>query len=149
MFPVARSFKYYFMSNWFTDLFTTNSIAQTVLVFGLVVSVGIWLGRLKLGGISLGVTWVLFMGMFLSYMGITVDEKTEHFLKEFGLILFVYSIGLQVGPGFFASPYCFAGRNHYHHFILYQPESYHCNGGYYEWCRYQYPGIGCCTGSCE
>lgn len=91
------------MSNWFTDLFTTNSIAQTVLVFGLVISVGIWLGRLKLGGISLGVTWVLFMGMFLSYAGIAVDEKTEHFLKEFGLILFVYSIGLQVGPGFFAS----------------------------------------------
>jgi len=91
------------MSNWFTDLFTNNSIAQSVLIFGLVISVGIWLGRLKLGGISLGVTWVLFMGMFLSYLGITVDEKTEHFLKEFGLILFVYSIGLQVGPGFFAS----------------------------------------------
>jgi putative transport protein len=91
------------MGNWFLDLFTNNSIAQTVLVFGLVVSTGIWLGRLKIGGISLGVTWVLFAGMFLSYLGILVDEKTEHFLKEFGLILFVYSIGLQVGPGFFAS----------------------------------------------
>ncbi len=91
------------MGNWFIDLFTNNSIAQTVLVFGLVVSTGIWLGRLKIGGISLGVTWVLFAGMFLSYLGILVDEKTEHFLKEFGLILFVYSIGLQVGPGFFAS----------------------------------------------
>lgn len=91
------------MSNWFIDLFTNNSIAQSVLVFGLVVSTGIWLGRLKIGGISLGVTWVLFAGMFLSYLGILVDEKTEHFLKEFGLILFVYSIGLQVGPGFFAS----------------------------------------------
>ena len=91
------------MGNWFIDLFTNNSIAQTVLVFGLVVSTGIWLGRVKIGGISLGVTWVLFAGMFLSYLGILVDEKTEHFLKEFGLILFVYSIGLQVGPGFFAS----------------------------------------------
>jgi len=91
------------MSNWFTELFTANSIAQSVLIFGLVISIGIWMGRLKLGGISLGVTWVLFTGMFLSYLGITVDEKTEHFLKEFGLILFVYSIGLQVGPGFFAS----------------------------------------------
>jgi putative transport protein len=91
------------MNNWFTNLFTSNSIAQTVLIFGLVISVGIWLGRLKIAGISLGVTWVLFTGMFLSYLGITVDEKTEHFLKEFGLILFVYSIGLQVGPGFFAS----------------------------------------------
>ena len=91
------------MSNWFTDLFTVNSIAQTVLIFGLVISTGIWLGRVKIGGISLGVTWVLFAGMFVSYLGISLDEKTEHFLKEFGLILFVYSIGLQVGPGFFAS----------------------------------------------
>ncbi len=91
------------MSNWFTDLFTNNSIAQSVLIFGLVISVGIWLGRIKLGGIALGVTWVLFTGMFVSYLGITVDEKTEYFLKEFGLVLFVYSIGLQVGPGFFAS----------------------------------------------
>ena len=91
------------MNNWFTQLFTSHSIAQTVLLFGLVISVGIWLGRLKIAGISLGVTWVLFTGMFLSYLGITVDEKTEHFLKEFGLVLFVYSIGLQVGPGFFAS----------------------------------------------
>lgn len=91
------------MSNWFTDLFTHASIAQSVVIFGLVISVGIWLGRFKLGGISLGVTWVLFTGMFVSYLGITTDESTEHFLKEFGLILFVYSIGLQVGPGFFAS----------------------------------------------
>lgn len=91
------------MSNWFTELFTTNSIAQSVVIFGLVISVGILLGRLKLGGISLGVTWVLFIGMFLSYLGFTVDDNTQHFLKEFGLVLFVYSIGLQVGPGFFAS----------------------------------------------
>lgn len=91
------------MNNWFTDLFTHNSIAQSVLIFGLVISVGIWFGRIKLGGIALGTTCVLFMGMFLSYLGIAVDEKTAHFLKEFGLVLFVYSIGLQVGPGFFAS----------------------------------------------
>ncbi|MFZ1307424.1 MAG: putative transporter [Ferruginibacter sp.] len=91
------------MNNWFTELFTNNSIAQSVLIFGLVIAVGIWLGRLKIGGIALGVTWVLFTGMFLSYLGIAVDERTEHFLKEFGLVLFVYSIGLQVGPGFFAS----------------------------------------------
>lgn len=91
------------MSNWFTDLFTHTSIAQSVVIFGLVISIGIWLGRLKLAGISLGVTWVLFAGMFVSYLGISVEDSTEHFLKEFGLILFVYSIGLQVGPGFFAS----------------------------------------------
>ncbi len=91
------------MGNWFTDLFTGNTIAQSIIIFGLVISVGIWLGRIKIGGISLGVTWVLFMGMIASYAGISVDEKTHHFLKEFGLILFVYAIGLQVGPGFFAS----------------------------------------------
>lgn len=91
------------MIDWFVNLFTTNSIAQTILVFGLTISVGLWLGRIKFGGISLGTTFVLFIGMFLSYMGITVDEHTEHFLKEFGLILFVYAIGLQVGPSFFAS----------------------------------------------
>ena len=91
------------MQNWFTDLFTQISTSQTVLIFGLVISSGIWLGRLKLVGISLGVTWVLFIGMLCSYLGIEIDEHTGHFLKEFGLILFVYSIGLQVGPGFFAS----------------------------------------------
>ncbi|MGC4235235.1 MAG: putative transporter [Niabella sp.] len=91
------------MIDWFVNLITTNSIAQTILVFGLSVSVGLWLGRIKFGGISLGTTFVLFTGMFLSYIGITVDEHTEHFLKEFGLILFVYAIGLQVGPSFFAS----------------------------------------------
>jgi putative transport protein len=91
------------MNNWFTNLFAQQSIAQTVLVFGLVISLGIWLGRIKLKGISLGITWVLFVGMFLSWLGVHLEESTEHFLKEFGLILFVYSIGLQVGPGFFAS----------------------------------------------
>ena len=91
------------MYNWITELFTQVSTAQTILIFALVISSGIWLGRIKLAGISLGVTWVLFIGMLLSYLGITIDEHTGHFLKEFGLILFVYSIGLQVGPGFFAS----------------------------------------------
>ncbi len=105
------------MSNWFTELFTTNSIAQSVLIFGLVISVGIWLGRLKIGGIALGVTWVLFTGMFLSYLGITVDTNTEHFLKEFGLVLFVYAIGLQVGPGFFASLKKYALNNNLLAFI--------------------------------
>lgn len=91
------------MSNWFFDLFTIPSVAQSVILFGVTISIGIWLGRIKLGGISLGVTWVLFIGMILSYFGVETDENTAHFLKEFGLILFVYAVGLQVGPGFFAS----------------------------------------------
>ncbi|HEX4957866.1 MAG TPA: putative transporter [Lacibacter sp.] len=89
--------------NWLLQLFTEQSIPQTVIIYGLVIAFGIWLGRIKIAGISLGVTWILFLGLALSYMGIQLNPETEHFLKEFGLILFVYSIGLQVGPGFFAS----------------------------------------------
>lgn len=89
--------------NWFTQLFTQESVAQTVIVYGLVIATGTWLGRIKIFGISLGVTWILFMGLLLSYLGITINKELEHFLKEFGLILFVYCIGLQVGPGFFSS----------------------------------------------
>ncbi len=89
--------------DWLFQLFTKVSIAQTLIIYGLVIAIGIWLGRLKLAGISLGVTWVLFAGLIFSYFGVAVDKGLEDFLKEFGLILFVYTIGLQVGPGFFAS----------------------------------------------
>lgn len=78
-------------------------VAQSVVIYGLVIALGIWLGRLKIFGISLGVTWVLFIGLLFAYFGIQINKEAEHFIREFGLILFVYSIGLQVGPGFFAS----------------------------------------------
>ncbi|MBK9533164.1 MAG: putative transporter [Chitinophagaceae bacterium] len=91
------------MQDWFRHLFTEMSIAQSVIIYGLVIALGIWLGRIKIAGISLGITWVLFAGLILSYIGVEIDTGTEHFVKEFGLILFVYSIGLQVGPGFWAS----------------------------------------------
>lgn len=89
--------------NWFLKLITEQSIPQTVIIYGVVIALGIWLGRIKIAGISLGVTWILFLGLIVSYLGINLNPETEHFLKEFGLILFVYSIGLQVGPGFFSS----------------------------------------------
>ncbi|XVJ67002.1 MAG: putative transporter [Lacibacter sp.] len=89
--------------NWLIKLITEQSIPQTVMVYGVVIAFGIWLGRIKIAGVSLGVTWILFLGLLLSYLGINLNPETEHFLKEFGLILFVYSIGLQVGPGFFSS----------------------------------------------
>lgn len=89
--------------NWFTQLFTAHSIAQTVVIYGCIIAIGIMLGKIKVYNISLGITWVLFVGIIAAHFGATVDENTQHFLKEFGLILFVYSIGLQVGPGFFAS----------------------------------------------
>jgi putative transport protein len=88
---------------WLIKLFTENSVAQSVVIYALVIALGIWLGRLKIFGITLGVTWVLFIGLLFSYFGIIINPETGHFAKEFGLILFVYSIGLQVGPGFFAS----------------------------------------------
>lgn len=89
--------------DWIIKLFTEASVAHAVLIYGLVIAIGIWLGKVKFFGISLGVTWVLFMGLLFSYLGVTVNKETEDFLRDFGLILFVYSIGLQVGPGFFAS----------------------------------------------
>ncbi|MBE2229295.1 MAG: putative transporter [Chitinophagaceae bacterium] len=91
------------MPAWLYDLFTKTSIAQSVIVYGLVIAIGIWMGRIRVAGISLGITWVLFAGLIFSYFGVETDANTEHFLREFGLILFVYSIGLQVGPGFWAS----------------------------------------------
>lgn len=91
------------MPVWLHELFTETSIAQSVVIYGLVIAIGIWMGRIKIFGISLGITWVLFAGLIMSYSGVEIDLGTEHFIKEFGLILFVYSIGLQVGPGFWAS----------------------------------------------
>lgn len=89
--------------NWFQQIFLQQSITQTVIIYGLVIAAGTLLGKFKIFGISLGVTWILFMGLLVSYLGININKEIENFVKEFGLILFVYCIGLQVGPGFFAS----------------------------------------------
>ena len=89
--------------NWLTDLFTHQSIAQTVLVYSLLIGIGVTLGKVKVFNVSLHSTWVLFVALFASYAGVAVDHETVHFLKDFGLVLFIYALGLQVGPGFFAS----------------------------------------------
>lgn len=89
--------------DWLIDLVWNNSVAHTIFILGLVISLGVWLGKIKIGGISLGVTWVLFVGLIVSHFGLIVEPHLLHFLKEFGLILFVYSVGLQVGPGFFST----------------------------------------------
>ena len=88
---------------WLVDLFFSSSIANSVLITALTIALGLLLNRIKFGSVSLGVTWVLFVGILLSHFGLVIDERICTFIKEFGLILFVYSIGLQVGPGFFAS----------------------------------------------
>ncbi len=89
--------------DWLYSLFMGEGIAHTVLALSLVITVGIMLGKIKICGISFGVTWILFVGIAAGHFGMTVDHNTLHFIKEFGLILFVFSIGLQVGPGFFSS----------------------------------------------
>lgn len=81
----------------------SGGIAHSIIILALVIALGKLLGRTRMAGISLGVTWVLFIGILFSHFGMTLDGDLLHFMKEFGLILFVYSIGLQVGPGFFSS----------------------------------------------
>lgn len=80
-----------------------GGVAHSVLILSLVIAFGIMLGKVKIAGISLGVTWILFVGIVFGHFNLNLDEHLLHFLKEFGLILFVYSIGLQVGPGFFSA----------------------------------------------
>lgn len=80
-----------------------GGVAHSVLILSLVIAFGIILAKIKIAGISLGVTWILFVGIVFGHFNLSLDEYLLHFLKEFGLILFVYSIGLQVGPGFFSA----------------------------------------------
>ncbi len=80
-----------------------GGVAHSVLILSLVIAFGIMLAKIKVAGISLGVTWILFVGILFGHFNLNLDEHLLHFMKEFGLILFVYSIGLQVGPGFFSA----------------------------------------------
>lgn len=88
---------------WFTNLFTGSGVASTVLMLAISIFAGLLLGKLKVHGITLGITWVLFVGIALSACGVSLNHDMLHVLKEFGLILFVTGVGLQVGPGFFKS----------------------------------------------
>lgn len=88
---------------WGYPTLWVGGVAHSVLILALVIALGIILGKLKIAGVGLGVTGILFVGIAFGYFGMNVDGHLLHFIKEFGLILFVYSIGLQVGPGFFSS----------------------------------------------
>ena len=85
------------------NLFTGSGVGPTILYLAVSVFVGLLLGRIKIAKISLGITWVLFVGIALSACGISLNHDMLHIIKEFGLILFVVAVGLQVGPGFFRS----------------------------------------------
>lgn len=81
----------------------SGGIAHSMIILALTIAFGVMLGRIKVAGISFGVTWILFVGIIFAHFGYSLDGNLLHFVKEFGLILFVFSIGLQVGPGFFSS----------------------------------------------
>lgn len=89
--------------NWFVNLMTNGGVGTTVLMLSVSIFAGLLLGKFKIKGISLGITWVLFVGIILSALGISCNHDMLHIIKEFGLILFVTAVGLQVGPGFFKS----------------------------------------------
>lgn len=88
---------------WFVNLLTNGGVGTTVLMLSVSIFAGLLLGKLKVKGITLGITWVLFVGILLSAFGVTCNHDMLHIIKEFGLILFVTAVGLQVGPGFFRS----------------------------------------------
>lgn len=88
---------------WFTNLFTGSGVASTILMLAISIFAGLLLGKFKVKGVSLGITWVLFVGIALSACGVSLNGEMLHIIKEFGLILFVTAVGLQVGPGFFKS----------------------------------------------
>ena len=90
--------------DWLSNLFFGTGIAHSIFVLALAIAIGIFLGaKLKFKGITLGITWILFCAIACSHFGMRLDPLVESFAKDLGLILFVYSIGLQVGPGFFSS----------------------------------------------
>ena len=89
--------------DWILDLFTGNGVAHSIFIYSLVIAAGVILGKVKIFGISLGATFVLFVGLLAGHLGCEIDPGTLKFIQEFGLILFIFSIGLQVGPSFFSS----------------------------------------------
>lgn len=89
--------------NWLIDLFTKPSVAQQIIAITLTAALGLMFGKVKIKGISLGGAGALFVGIVLGHIGLRIDSNVLHFIQEFGLILFVYTIGMQVGPGFIDS----------------------------------------------
>ena len=89
--------------NWFTELFTEQTFIQAILILSLVCSTGLALGNLKIGGASLGATFVFFSGIIAGHFGLVLNPDMLMIMQNFGLILFIYSLGVQVGPGFFSS----------------------------------------------
>ena len=88
---------------WLYSLFLEHSALQAVVVLSLISAIGLGLGRVHFWGVSLGVTFVFFAGILAGHLGLSVDPQMLNYAESFGLVIFVYSLGLQVGPGFFSS----------------------------------------------
>lgn len=89
--------------NWLTEIFMGTGVAHSIFIYAIVIALGVILGKMKIKGVSLGTTFVLFVGILAGHLGLEIDPNTLKFIQEFGLILFIFSIGLQVGPSFFSS----------------------------------------------
>ena len=89
--------------NFINSLFVEHSALQAIIILSLISATGIMLGKIKLLGISLGITFVFFIGILAGHFGLSIDADMLHYAESFGLVLFVYALGLQVGPGFFSS----------------------------------------------
>lgn len=88
---------------WIIDLLREETVAHTIFIYSIIISLGVFLGKIKIFGVSLGITFVLFAGIAMGHFGFSANHDVIFFIRDFGLILFVFSIGLQVGPGFFSS----------------------------------------------
>ena len=89
--------------DWLKDLFIEHSALQAVVVISLISTIGIGLGKIRFFGISLGTAFIFFVGILAGHLGLTLDPAMLAYAESFGLIIFVYALGLQVGPGFFSS----------------------------------------------
>lgn len=91
--------------SWLINLLSPGhmELASTIVLYSFVIALGVFLGKIKVAGVSLGVTFVLFVGIIMGHFGYVVNAEVLKFIREFGLILFIFSIGIQVGPGFFSS----------------------------------------------
>ena len=89
--------------DWLSSLFSIQSSIQAIVIVALICGVGLWLGKIKLGGISLGIAFVFFFGIFVGSLNLEIDARMLDYCETFGLVLFVYTLGLNVGPNFFGS----------------------------------------------
>ena len=88
---------------WFRELVFGTGIAHSILLLALVIAVGAALAKIKVAGVSLGMTWILFVGIVASHFGLVLDPVVLGFIRDFGLIVFIFAVGMQVGPSFFSS----------------------------------------------